>query len=177
MREAIDRTARRLRRRIEAARERPHRRHLRFRDTESWHHADRPAQREPFFPRPADERELVRRKTFALRPESIEEALFDLESLDHDFFLFVHDETGAEAVVFRAGDGYGVAQRVPTPDAITRVEVPLATGPAPPTTSVEEARHVLDESDAPFLFFVDATTDRGAIVYRRYDGHDGLIAS
>ena len=45
------------------------------------------------YPRPADDRTVVRRKTFALRPESIEEALFDLEALDHDFFLFVHADT------------------------------------------------------------------------------------
>lgn len=178
MREAIDRATHRLHRRIEAAQERPHSRHLRYRDATSWHHGDRPTRRGAFFPRPADERELVRRKTFALRPESIEEALFDLESLDHDFFLFVHDETGAEAVVFRDGDadGYGIAQRVPTPDAIARVEIPLATGPHPAPTTVEEARHVLDASDERFLFFVDTASDRGAVVYRRYDGNDGLIS-
>ncbi len=155
MSEAIDRAETRLRRRVEAASERPQSRQLRHRDEQSWHHDDRPTERPHFYPRPLGERELVRRKTFALRPESIEEALFDLEILDHDFFLFVHDETNAEAVVYRVGDGYGLMQRVPTPEAIKQVEIPLDLGPHPTTTTVENALTVLDETDAPFEFFVD----------------------
>jgi ribosome-associated translation inhibitor RaiA len=175
MPEAIDRAETRLRRRIEAASERPQSRQLRHRDEQCWHHDDYPTQRPQFFPRPIGERELVRRKTFALRPESIEEALFDLETLDHDFFLFVHDETNAEAVVYRVGDGYGLMQRAPTPEAIKHVEVPLDLGPHPTTTTVDNALTVLDESDAPFEFFVDDTSRRGMVAYRRYDGHYGLI--
>lgn len=70
---------------------------------------------------------LVRRKTFALDAESIEEALYDLESLDHDFFLFVHDESSAEAVVARVGGGYALTQRVATPEAVARVGMPRFT--------------------------------------------------
>jgi ribosome-associated translation inhibitor RaiA len=175
MSEAIDRAESRLRRRVEAATERPQARRLRHRDEQSWHHDDRPTERPLFYPRPADEREVVRRKTFALRPESIEEALFDLETLDHDFFLFVHDETNAEAVVYRVGDGYGLMQRAPTPEAIKQVEIPLDVGPGPVTTTVENALIVLDDGDLPFEFFVDDTSGRGMVVYRRYDGHYGLI--
>ncbi len=175
MSEAIDRAATRLRRRIDAANERPQARQLRHRNGDSWHHDDLPADRPGFFPRPAEERTLVRRKTFAMRPESIDEALFDLERLDHDFFLFVHDETDAEAVVYRVGDGYGLMQRVPTPAAIKEVETPLDLGPAPATTTADDALAVLDETDAPFEFFVDSHSGRGAVAYRRYDGHDGLI--
>lgn len=175
MAEAIDRTETRLRRRIEAASERPQSRQLRHRDEQSWHHDDRPTERPHFFPRPITERELVRRKTFALRPASIEEALFDLEILDHDFFLFVHDETNAEAVVYRVGDGYGLMQRVPTPEAIKQVEIPLDLGPHPATTTLENALTILDDSDAPFEFFVDESTGRGMVAYRRYDGNYGLI--
>jgi len=175
MSEAIDRADARLRRRVEAATERPQARRLRHRDEQSWHHDDRPSERPHFFPRPLGERELVRRKTFALRPESIEEALFDLETLDHDFFLFVQDETNAEAVVYRVGHRYGLMQRVPTPEAIKQVEVALAVGPGPVMTTVENALTVLDDSDIPFEFFVDDTSRRGMVVYRRYDGHYGLI--
>ena len=118
---------------------------------------------------------LVRRKTFALGSESIEEALYDLETLDHDFFLFVHDETDAEAVVFRAGEQLGLMQRVPTPDAIRRVGIPLALGPHPASRTLETALRVLDETDAPFEFFVDSASGHGMVVYRRYDGDYGLI--
>jgi hypothetical protein len=175
MREAVDRAVERLRRRVDAAVKRPQDRQLRHREHDSWHHDDEATARSAFFPRPANERALVRRKTFALRPESIEAALFDLEALDHDFFLFLHDETGREAVVHRVGQGYGVLQVEATPEAIDRVELPLARGPHPATMTVEDALAVLDESDAPFVFFVDVARGRGALAYRRYDGHYGLI--
>jgi ribosome-associated translation inhibitor RaiA len=175
MSEAIDRAASRLRRRMEAVLERPQAAQLRHCDPTAWHHDDEPMRRLRFYPRPAGERALVRRKTFALRSESIEDALFDLEALDHDFFLFVHDETGAEAVVYRVDHGHGLMQRVETPEAIKRVGMPLALGSSPTTTTLKGALSVLDETDAPFEFFVDAVNGCGMVVYRRYDGHYGLI--
>ncbi|HEY5012231.1 MAG TPA: sigma 54 modulation/S30EA ribosomal C-terminal domain-containing protein [Acidimicrobiia bacterium] len=175
MSEAIDRTLARLRRRMEAAAARPETRRLRHRDPDSWHHGDRPTRRPHVYPRPRDERALVRRKTFALRPESIEEALFDLETLDHDFFLFVHDETSTESVVYRVGDGYGLMQRVATPEAVARIEIPVVLGSQPATATLEHALAILDETDAPFEFFVDERSGVGQVAYRRYDGNYGLI--
>jgi len=175
MTEAIDRSAERLRRRVEAATERPESLRRRHRDEQGWHHDDQPAERSHFYPRPIDERSVVRRKTFAMRSESIEDALFDLERLDHDFFLFVHDETGAEAVVYRVGDGYGLMERVPTPETVKQVEVPIELGPAPARTSVDAALTVLNETEAPFEFFVEETTGQAVVVYQRYDGNYGLI--
>ena len=148
---------------------------LRHRDPNSWHHDDQPTARRDVYPRPVADRAVVRRKTFAVGPESIEEALFDLETLDHDFFLFEHDETGADAVVYRVADTYGIMQQVATPEAIKRVEIPLDLGPPPATRTVEGALEVLNESDEPFEFFVDATSGRGAVAYRRYDGNYGLV--
>jgi len=29
--------------------------------------------------------------------------------------------------------------------------------------------------DSPFLFFIDSLSSRGAVIYKRYDGHYGLI--
>jgi ribosome-associated translation inhibitor RaiA len=175
MPEAIDRALARLRRRVEAANELARDRVLGHRDLDSWHHDDRPTERPHVFPRPVEDRVLVRRKTFALHPESIEAALSDLETLDHDFFLFVHDETDTEAVVYRIGGGYGLMQRTETPEAIKRVEIPLELGPHPATTTLENALAILDETNAPFEFFVDAAGGRGQVAYRRYDGHYGLV--
>jgi ribosome-associated translation inhibitor RaiA len=148
MAEAVDCAVRRLGRRVDAARERPQSQQLRHRDLESWHHGDRPTERAHIHPRPAEDRMLVRRKTFALHAESIEEALYDLETLDHDFFSSP-DETNGEAVVYRVGDGYGLMQRLATPEAITRVEIPLELGPHPASTTLENALAILDETDAP----------------------------
>jgi ribosome-associated translation inhibitor RaiA len=177
MSEAIDGVLSRLRRRMHAAMERRQSRRLRSRDLESWHHGDRPAERSHADPRPAEDRMLVRRKTFALEAESIEEALFDLEALDHDFLLFVHDESNAEAVVYRVGDGYGLMQRRATPDAVGGVEIPLVIGPHPASTTVENALSILDSTAAPFEFFIDAATGNGMVAYRRHDGDYGLITS
>lgn len=177
MSEAVDRALTRLRRRVEGTSERQASRRLRYRDAQSWHHDDRPTERRDFFPRSRDERVIVRRKTFALEPESIEEALFDLETLDHEFFLFRHDETNAEAVVYRVGSGYGLRQRVPTPEAIDRVEIPLDAGPPPASTTIDDALSILDEADEPFDFFIDAATGLGLVAYRRYDGNYGIITA
>lgn len=178
MREAIDGAAARLRRRMEAVSERPQSRQLRHRDRSSWHHDDRPTERPHFFPRPVDDRTVVRRKSFVLRPESIEEAVFDLELLDHDFLLFRHDASRAEAVVYRTDDGYGLAQRVLTPEDLDAIGIgPFTRGPVPVERSLEDAVAVLDATDEPFDFFVDRVTDRGCVVYRRYDGNYGLVES
>jgi hypothetical protein len=40
---------------------------------------------------------------------------------------------------------------------------------------LDTARELLDEGDLPFVFFVDPLTRRGRVLYRRYDGHYGLI--
>jgi len=173
--EAIDLTLDRLERGLDAVLERPRAKALRHRDGTSWHHNDPPRPRLPYFPRPAEERTVVRRKTFAMDRTSIEEALFDLEVLDHDFFLFVHDETGAEAVVFRRDGTYGISQQVPTPESVAALGIPIETAPGPPRLSETDAIEMLEATDAPFVFFTDERSGRGRVVYRRYDGHYGIV--
>lgn len=175
MTEAVDGAAARLRRRVDAELERPQANELRHRDQTSWHHDDPVTSHRNFFPRPVDERTVVRRKTFALHSESIDEAIFDLERLDHDFFLFVHDVTNAEAVVYRVDHGYGLMQRIETPEAIKEVAAPLELGPHPSHTTLKDAVAILDQTNAPFEFFIDSINGRGLVVYRRYDGNYGLI--
>ena len=38
-----------------------------------------------------------------------------------------------------------------------------------------DAEALLDEGDEPFVFFAIPGSNRGQVVYRRYDGHYGLI--
>jgi hypothetical protein len=40
---------------------------------------------------------------------------------------------------------------------------------------VAEARKQLDATGLPFLFFAEPTSGRGRVLYRRYDGHYGLV--
>ncbi|MFZ8997807.1 MAG: sigma 54 modulation/S30EA ribosomal C-terminal domain-containing protein [Ilumatobacteraceae bacterium] len=107
MDEAIHRLAARLRDRLRHLADR--RLAVRHRGAEhvpgEWRHGDRPTERARFFERPVDEREIVRRTTFAPAEATVEEAIFDLESLDHEFHLFTDLATGHDAVVRRGEDG------------------------------------------------------------------------
>ena len=48
---------------------------------------------------------IVRRKSFAARPMSVDDAVLQLELLDHDFFLFTNAENGNCAVLYRRHHG------------------------------------------------------------------------
>ena len=57
---------------------------------------------------------LVRVKRFAMKPMGVEDAIMEMELLDHDFFLFHNTETNRYSVVYRRADGdYGMIE----PDA------------------------------------------------------------
>ena len=51
----------------------------------------------------------IRRKTFAMPPMTVDDALYRMELVGHDFYLFVHEESGRPTVVYRRkGWDYGV---------------------------------------------------------------------
>ncbi|HEX4868576.1 MAG TPA: HPF/RaiA family ribosome-associated protein [Acidimicrobiales bacterium] len=180
MRDAIDLLEGRLRDKLDHRAER--RQAGRRRDAPvtpgTWRHDARPAQRPTYFDRPVDERELVCRKSFATADLTVDEAAFDLEQLDHDFYLFRDVASGADCVLEKRGDGpyrlahTGTAAVDPGP---TAVPVEVLETPVP-ELAVDEAIERLDLSNEPFTFFVDTESGRGTVVYRRYDGHYGLIA-
>lgn len=51
------------------------------------------------------EQEVVRRKTFPVKPMSLDEALLQMELLGHSFFAFANSETEAINVLYRRKDG------------------------------------------------------------------------
>ena len=54
---------------------------------------------------------VVRVKRFAMKPMTVEDAIMEMELLDHDFFLFHNAETATHSVVYRRADGdYGVIE-------------------------------------------------------------------
>ncbi len=58
-----------------------------------------------------DAYELVKTKRFELKPMSSEEAILQMNLLDHQFFMFENDETGGVCVVYRRHDGdYGMLE-------------------------------------------------------------------
>ena len=54
---------------------------------------------------------VVRSKRFPMKPMSVEEAVVQLELLDHAFYLFHNAATGAHNVLYRRNDGdYGLIE-------------------------------------------------------------------
>jgi ribosomal subunit interface protein len=142
-----------------------------------WRHGEWVPKRPAHFRRPPEEREIVRRKSFAIEPTTPAEAAVALEQLDHDFYLFRDADTNADAVVYRRDDGRmgliepsGVAWPEPIEDRLIREESRMS-GPTTLEAGVEE----MNELNHRFLFFVDAKTGHGNVIYLRYDGHYGLI--
>ena len=178
MREAVDRLVNRLRKRLAKLDE-----HWEARRggmpqpwPEEWRHGSEPTHRPAHFPRPADEREVIRHKSYAVPWETPDEAVFEMESMDYDFHLFTDVTTGEDSVVYRADPtGYRLAQLHPRPEpGPVAASLTVSTVPAP-SLSLAEAKQRLDLTDLPFLFFADPATGRGTVLYHRYDGHYGLI--
>lgn len=141
----------------------------------AWRHGDLPTGRGDSFPRPPQEREVVRRKTFALAPMTPDEAAYEMGLLGHDFYLFTDQDTGKEAVVYREGDGrFAISgEAVVGPESAPLVRV---VGSAP-MLSESEAVARLDLGGEPFVFYLDPDSRRGSVLYMRYDGHYGLITA
>ena len=176
--EAIDLLESRLRERLDRAAARERSRHLRFRggDEHEWRHAQYSEPRAAWFPRPVDEREIVRHKSFAPGMLTPDDAALDLELLDHDFYLFANAETGEDNVIARSErGGYELFEPSASCSLVERA-VPISRSPIRPVEmGIDEARDILDLGDQRFQFFVDPADHRGRVLYRRYDGHYGLI--
>lgn len=143
-----------------------------------WRHGSWSARRPVYLRRPPAERELVRRKTFAVQPLQPPEAVIEMLDLDHGFYLFRDALTDADAVVYERDDGeIGLIEQ---PDAVT----PSTRSPNGLVHEVSRFAESIDLDDAiaemnilnhRFMFFVNADSGRGNVVYMRYDGHYGLI--
>lgn len=59
----------------------------------------------------SEEIEIVRTKRFTLKPMDSEEAVLQMDMLDHNFFVFTNAETGKTNVVYKRRDGrYGLIE-------------------------------------------------------------------
>ena len=142
-----------------------------------WRSGDLPSSRPDYYDRPREEREIVRRKTWAGDRISVAEAIFDLHALDHRFFLFTDEIDGVDSIVHEVDDGVRLRRLTgDEPPRDDRKEIPIEVieSPAPELTT-DEAVDRLDSSNEPFVFYCNAESGRGTVLYRRYDGHYGLI--
>jgi len=177
MRESVEHMASRLRVRLErSARNWEARRGSRPADAPGeWRHQSIPAHHPSYFPRPVEERQVIRRRSHAAGRKTPVDALADLNLLDYDFYLFTDELTGHDSVIYRVAHGYRLAQaqlprpRRPLPSAIRQTMQPA------PRLTVSDAIARLEALGYEFLFFVDTGTSRGSLIYHRYDGHYGLI--
>lgn len=173
--EAIDLLEDLLRRRLVQHQDRVKTRHrwIGVASEHEWRHGDLPTQRPEHFPRPPDERRVVRRKTFALEPMTPDEAAFDMDLLSHDFHLFTDLGTGQDVVIYRKPGGrFGIRGEVGE-TALTAASLDVE-GPAAVMREAQAVAH-LDVAGEPFVFYLDPDARRGRVLYLRYDGHYGLI--
>lgn len=177
--EAVDALDTRLRSRLERVAEHwEARRGRRYHpDPHEWRHGDPPADRQPWFPRPAQERQVVRHKSFTLPRCTVDEAAAEMDELEYDFHLFTERDSGQDSALYRAGPtGYRLAQLAPQPGLVAPGRLPVTVSEQPaPLLTTQEAIDRLNLTGLPFVFYLDADHARGRLLYHRYDGHYGLI--
>jgi len=176
-REAIDQLEARLRYRLERVAEpwEALRGRAPAAGAREWRHQSEPTHRPGYFPRPVDERRIIRRKSFTLAPCTVDDGAVETDLLDYVFHLFTEKGTAFAGVLYGAGPtGYRLALVIPaSPDQLAPFQVPLTISPQPVRClTVEQATGRLG---LLFLFFIDAAQGRASVLYHRYDGHYGLI--
>lgn len=144
-----------------------------------WRRGDLAAGRPDFHDRPPEERRVVRRKTPSpIKRLSVTEAAFEMDVLDYRFYVFADENDGKLSIVSERGDGLTVRKIDGSrPDEKTmRPDISIDETPAP-TMNIERAVSRLNLSNKPFLFFRETGPNRPSVLYRRYDGHYGLIST
>lgn len=178
-REAIDLLESRMRRRLERIAEHFEQpKGQKPAGAQPWRHESQPTQRPSYFPRPDEERRVIRRKSFNMEPCTVDEAVDEMELLDYDFHLFTEKGSGTVGVLYRGvPSGYRLALVAPeVAEELAPFEQPVTVSRhQPPCLREEDAPERLRLLGLPFLFYIDAAAGRASILYRRYDGHYGLI--
>jgi ribosome-associated translation inhibitor RaiA len=173
VREAADLLAARLQRGLDhhAERRRIHRRSPVEAAPGEWRRGMLRHERPSFYPRPVEERELISRRSFTPRPLTPAEAIAEMADLDHEFLLFTERSTGTDALVERTEHGVQLT--------LALSEDRPADGQTATVAAMEvsDAVQMLEDGHLARLFFIERATQRGTVVYHRYDGHYGLITT
>jgi hypothetical protein len=128
----------------------------------------------------AQEARIVRHKSYELKRCTPQDAAVTMDLRDYDFHLFIDAATGEENVISRVGPtGYRLTRLAgPRPDtaagARPLIRMTVDVQPVPSGTASQVAARV-DLAQLGHRFFRDTDTGRGAVLYRRYDGHYGLL--
>jgi ribosome-associated translation inhibitor RaiA len=175
-REAVDLLIDRLTHRLERVTRSGEARRGRVSDDE-WRRDLAATPRRSYFPRPPEERRVEQHKTINPLPCSVDDAVVEMDDLDHDFHLFVEAGRGVDSLVYRAGPtGIRLAQIDGRAGEVLPGEVQVTVSAvAAPLLDTTEAIDRLRLTGLPFLFYVDGEHGRGCVLYHRYDGHYGLL--
>jgi ribosome-associated translation inhibitor RaiA len=141
-----------------------------------WRHGSPPAWRPDYFPRPVEERQVIVRRSHGVTLAWPEEAAFDMDLLGHDFRLFADAASGADSVIHRRDDGeLELVSADPDAGRAPGGEPPELPVVRPTTLALTDAIAMLDGAGSAYLPFTDRDAERLHVLYRRYDGHYGLI--
>jgi hypothetical protein len=121
---------------------------------------------------------VIRHETFGSGRMTVDEAAMDMHLSGYRFHLFTEAGTGIDSVLYLVDDDprYRLAQLDPYPDGVTRGRNWVSVSPQrAPRIGIDEAVDRLVAGGWPFVFYEDATTHRGCVVYHRDDGKYGLV--
>ncbi|MFC9896008.1 sigma 54 modulation/S30EA ribosomal C-terminal domain-containing protein [Nocardia sp. NPDC127579] len=141
-------------------------------ETRAWPDPARPPLARVTEPRP-----IVRRKSVSLLTGTPGEAMAILDAMDYDAYLFIDQTTGEEAIVHWSELlGVGVSRQHSTDAELAANSLPLTvdSSPAPHLTELDAAAWLCCTGLA-YLFYTDADTGRGRLLYRRYDGDLSIV--
>jgi hypothetical protein len=143
-----------------------------------WRPSGVPGRRAPELAPPDRDRYVVRHKIIKPFLATPLEAALDMELLDYDFYLFIDAVTGDDCVIDRNGTKYRVVRLTPTAGKANGNGGPVMVDhePAPVLTPAQALGRLTAQSLA-YVFFSDPETHGSRAVYRRYDGHYGVITA
>lgn len=168
-----------------------------------WRPSGVPGRRPPEVSPPDRDRYVVRHKIIKPFLATPLEAALDMELLDYDFYLFTDAETGEDCVIDRNGTRYRVVRLAATMDepmtrpgrgvngngngnrnhnhnhnGVNGNSGPVMVEHEPvPVLTPAQALGRLTEHNLAYVFFADPETHGSRVVYRRYDGHYGVITA
>jgi ribosome-associated translation inhibitor RaiA len=167
-REAVDLLEQRLRRRVDQVEDR----------FEALTRSGPPAAATPGPTPPAlpPEGAPARHLSLATNPMTPDEAVFDLDLLGFQFYLFTDAMTGGEAVVYPLGEGvYGVRGDVELL-SLARSSARIVYEGDPPELAEAVALVRLYAGREPYVFYRDAATGRCRVAYRADDGSPAVMS-
>jgi Sigma 54 modulation/S30EA ribosomal protein C terminus len=178
--EAIELLDERMREQLDshADREQTTREQRRRREPGEWRHGDEALALVPGTALPEVDRQIVRHKAFGVAVVDIDEAAYDMDSQDYRFHLFTNAANGCDSIIYHRTDGgLGLSQIGEGDPGVTDASWAQAElDPTPvPRLSTQEAQEALELSGSTFVFFQNAESGRGNVLYRRYDRAYGLI--